>query len=437
MLDLLSSGLLSLWLDFAGVNNAPKATLVGQNTTHFVLPSNPDLTAITTVEEFLDLWKSRGWDSEQQGIWLQSGPSLLADNQGRTPLPAASLTKVATTLAALKTWEPNHQFETVIGATGPIVNGVLQGDLVVTGGDDPFFVWEEAIALGNALHKLGILRVEGNLILVGNFAMNYETDPATVGQWFKQTLDSTQWSPEIEYRHELITPITPRPLVAIAGGVKTTVTPVPNQTLLLRHQSMPLAEILKQMNIYSNNSMSEMIAQAVGGAEIVREKAATAAGVPLDEILITNGSGLGAENRISPRAAVAMFMAIQRELKPHQLNVADLFPVIGRDKGTAEDRKVATPTVIKTGTLWDVSALAGVLPTRDRGLVWFAIVNRGGDIDNFRSEQDQLLNKLIQKWGAVPTPSPLVTPNFSFSQEMLKLGDPERNQVLLDESSPL
>ncbi|NES96050.1 MAG: D-alanyl-D-alanine carboxypeptidase [Desertifilum sp. SIO1I2] len=428
MLDIISSGLLSLWLDTARVHQTSRATLVWQRNTHFVLPTQPDTTALQTVDEFLKLWTSRGWDREQQGVWLQTGPSLLADNQGKTPLSAASLTKVATTLAALKTWEPDHQFETVIGATGPIVNGELQGDLIITGGNDPHFVWEEAIALGNALHQLGILRVTGHLILVGNFSMNYESDPGQVGQWLKQSFNSTEWDGAMEARHQRISPVVPRPLVAIAGGVKTTVTPVPNQTLLLRHQSLPLTKLLHHMNTYSSNALSEAIAEAVGGAEVVRTTAAQAAGVPLDEILIINGSGLGAENRISPRAAVAMLMAIQREINTHNLTLADVFPVIGRDKGTAEDRQVSVPTAIKTGTLWDVSALAGVLPTRDRGLVWFAIINRGGDIENFRQQQDRLLNQLIHQWGAAPNPTPAVTPKFSFNPELLKLGAPGRNK---------
>ena len=42
-----------------------------------------------------------------------------------------------------------------------------------------------------------------------------------------------------------------------------------------------------------------------------------------------------------------------------------------------------TATVMKTGTLNDVSALAGVMPTRDRGLVWFAIINRGTNVSGF------------------------------------------------------
>uniref|UniRef100_A0ACD5GWR3 Uncharacterized protein n=1 Tax=Desertifilum tharense IPPAS B-1220 TaxID=1781255 RepID=A0ACD5GWR3_9CYAN len=99
--------------------------------------------------------------------------------------------------------------------------------------------------------------------------------------------------------------------------------------------------------------------------------------------------------------------------------------MIGRDKGTAEDRQVSVPTAIKTGTLWDVSALAGVLPTRDRGLVWFAIINRGGDIENFREQQDRLLNQLIHQWGLRRTPLLLSHRNSHLTQNCSNSARPD------------
>jgi len=113
--------------------------------------------------------------------WIQSGPVLMANHQGTVPLPAASLTKIATSLAAFK-----KLVETLISATGPIKDGVLQGDLIITGSGDPFLVWEEVIALGNSLNQLGIKRVTGNLVLTGNFAMNYKSNPSVAGQLLKR-----------------------------------------------------------------------------------------------------------------------------------------------------------------------------------------------------------------------------------------------------------
>ncbi|MBD2099074.1 D-alanyl-D-alanine carboxypeptidase [Trichocoleus sp. FACHB-591] len=413
MLELVSSGLVSLWFKMAHVPQPinPDSLLASWNTPGLVFSAQPDPAGEATVKQYLQGLSATGLTETTQGVWVQVGYNLLANHQGTQPLPAASLTKVATSLAALETWGPAHQFDTLIGATGPIQNGVLQGDLVIQGNNDPFFVWEEAIALGNTLNRMGIRQVTGSLVITGNFAMNYETDPLLAGTLLKQGLNAQLWSEEAKAQHLNLPKGTPQPQVAIAGDVKVATLPIPKQIALLRHQSLPLAQILKQMNIYSNNPMAEMLAASVGGAPVVAAQAAKAAGVPQAEIQLINGSGLGPENQISPRAVCAMFMAIENYLKPQQMSVADLFPVSGRDGGTLEDRNIPVASVVKTGTLWDVSTLAGALPTRDRGLIWFAILNRGEDLDGLRNRQDQLLQNLLEQWGADQSVVAEIAPN--------------------------
>ncbi len=434
MLELLSSGLLSVWLDMAGIHPSARdafTLLAGPGIPGLAIVAEADRSAETTLQQYLKGLTAKGNAEKGQGVWIQSGPMVLASNQGTVPLPAASLTKIATSLAALKTWGPSHQFETLVSATGPIKDGVLQGDLVISGGGDPMFVWEEAIAVGNALNKMGIKRVSGNLIISGKFSMNFEPDPGVSGDLLKEALDATSWGGEAQFVYSTLPDGTPKPQLPIAGGVKIlTSGSVANQTLLLRRRSLPLAEILRQMNIYSNNEISQMLADEAGGAQAVRELAAAAAGVPPEEIQLINGSGLGQENRISPRAACAMYVAIQRYLMPYHLTIADLFPVSGRDGGTLDYRQIPKDTTIKTGTLSDVSALAGALPTRDRGLIYFAIINRGNDVDGFRTQQDILLQRLQKQWGAAPktpvaiTAKPLNDPQFS------SLGAANRNEIL-------
>jgi serine-type D-Ala-D-Ala carboxypeptidase/endopeptidase (penicillin-binding protein 4) len=178
--------------------------------------------------------------------------------------------------------------------------------------------------------------------------------------------------------------------------------------------------------------MAQMLADALGGASFVAETASQAAAVPPAEIQLIDGSGLDEENRISPRAACAMFVAIHRHLLPLGLNIGDVFPVMGRDLGTLEDRQMPKSAAVKTGTLWNVSALVGVLPTRDRGLVWFAILNRGSDrVDSFRTRQDTLLQTLQQQWGGNPDRLPLATtPTAKFESDRDRLGAIDRNQIL-------
>jgi D-alanyl-D-alanine carboxypeptidase/D-alanyl-D-alanine-endopeptidase (penicillin-binding protein 4) len=171
----------------------------------------------------------------------------------------------------------------------------------------------------------------------------------------------------------------------------------------VRHYSFPVAELLKKMNLYSNNLMADMFAEAVGGADIVARKAAETVGVPPTEIQLINGSGLGAENRISPRAATGLFLAISRELEPYNLTLSDVVAIAGRDTGILEDRPLPPLAVVKSGSLNDVSTIAGVLPTEQQGDLWFAIMNGGYNFEGFRQSQEQLLNSFVTQWGAVST----------------------------------
>jgi serine-type D-Ala-D-Ala carboxypeptidase/endopeptidase (penicillin-binding protein 4) len=441
-LDLFSSGIMSLWLDMAGVRSAaPNAVsllawrggipgLVVAEELAFggVDAANRDLPASAAVEEYLKDLKAKHLIDGNQGVWVQAGMVPLVSQQGKVLMPGASLTKIATSLASLETWGADHQFETRFRGTGPIRNGVLQGDLVVSGGGDPLFVWEEAIAVGNALNQMGIDRVAGNLVVTGNFRMNYQSDPVAAGEGLRQALDGRSWPRDVLTMYSKMAPGTRKPQVTIAGSVIAEKF-VRSGYLLLKRRSLPLPEILKQMNVHSDNDIAQILADNLGGHKIVQQEATWAAGVPAEELQLINGSGLGVENRMSPRAACGMMQAIARNLQTTGLTVADLFPVSGRDKGTLEHRHIPPSAVVKTGTLDTVIALAGAIPTRDRGLVWFAIINRGTDWDSLRAQQDIFLQKLVQQWGTAPALPLAITPHIDGARPAL--GAANRSDILL------
>ncbi len=389
-----------------------------------------DPTAIAALRQHLIALEAMGMPARAQGIWVQSGRQILSEHQGLEPIPAASLTKIPTTLAALKTWGTSHRFDTTVGITGPIENGVVRGDLVIQGGGDPLFVWEEAIALGNALEQRGIRRVEGNLVITGDFAMNFQDDPQTAGALLRQGINADLWTGEAQTQYTQLLPGTPQPRVVISGSVVSVAQP-PTFTPVLKHRSLSLVQVLKAMNIFSNNFIADSVARQLGGGPAVAQKAATAANVPSNEIRLINGSGLGEENQISPRAVVAMLTATQRSLQAEGLSVSDLFPVVGRERGTLGDRRITPGTPVKTGTLDRVSSLAGALPTRDRGVVWFAIIDIGtADLSRVRAEQDRLLQALVKQWGeAIPVPA-AIQPSDRLPIYQQQLGDPARNVPL-------
>jgi serine-type D-Ala-D-Ala carboxypeptidase/endopeptidase (penicillin-binding protein 4) len=376
-----------------------------------VSANNPETATNTTIQEYLNGLISQGFAKENQGIWMQSGNTLLANHQGTTPLPAASLTKVATSLIALQKFGPEHQFITLIGTNGQIENGVLKGDLIIQGSEDPLFVWEEAIALGNALNQKGIKRITGSLIIVDKFYMNFELDPLKSGELLKQGLNSQIWSPEATAQYQTLPPNTPKPQVAIDGNIQVLPSPPANVQPLVKHYSLPLAELIKKMNQYSNNLMADMLADTVGGAKVVAQKAAEATGVPPAEIQLVNGSGLSEENLISPRAACALFLALERYLQPYNMTVADVLTVVGKDQGILSERQLPKLAVIKSGTLDNVSALGGALPTQKQETVWFAIMNGGANVEQFRTQQEVLLKSFVNQWGTVQASPVELTPN--------------------------
>jgi serine-type D-Ala-D-Ala carboxypeptidase/endopeptidase (penicillin-binding protein 4) len=425
MFNFLFSGLIIGFLGFFSQEPAtlePIKPLAWQEANIFNLAVESDPQIETIIENYLQSLGKTGLPRNQQGVWLQDW-AVLGEHGGNIPLSAASLTKIATTLASLERWGANHRFETKIYRTGAIVGGILQGDLVIEGAGDPLMVWEEAIAIGNALQQLGINQVQGNLVIVGDFYLNFKEDQAIVGKQFLQALNQRLWSGEIIKQYQTLAPNTPKPEITISGTIVKQNQLPENSQLLLTHQSISLAQILKQMNIYSNNPMSEMLAKGVGGHQVVARKSVELAHVDPSEIQLVNGSGLGVENRISPRASCNMLIEIERFLKDHPLSVMDLFPVAGRDtQGTMQFRNIPWGIAIKTGTLRQVSALAGIIPTQERGNICFSIINNSGtNIEQLRRQQDQFLQSLAQHW---QINSVEVLSNKS---EIEKFGDPSRN----------
>lgn len=396
-----------------------------------------DPAAEAIVAQYVSGLSAAGYQTDRQGVWIASGQYPIAQHQGNARHSAASITKVATTLAALATWGAEHRFETLVGYQGSLADGVVQGDLIIVGGSDPLFVWEEAITLANTLQKMGIRRVTGNLIIASDFTMNFETSPQKSGELLKEAFHQANWGFDVERAYLLDMPSgTPAPTLQIDGSVRSEPNSWRNRASgwLINHQSLPLVAILKAMNIYSNNPMAEQMANTLGGPDAVMRSAQIAANIPAEEISLINGSGLGEENKMSARAAVALFQKIHYLLRTSSQDgsgisytISDIFPVSGADGGTIRDRGLPGNSVVKTGSLAVVSALAGALPTQNRGVVWFSLLNYGSGLENLRSRQDQVLSALERQWGKADEIPPELATTVNIGIDPYRFGDERRN----------
>jgi len=152
--------------------------------------------------------------------------------------------------------------------------------------------------------------------------------------------------------------------------------------------SPPLLEVLRVVNKESNNLMAETVAKTLGrvtlgdgsfrgGMEAVERFLIREVGVSPEEIRLRDGSGLSAENRVS--AAVLIRVLHYLADSPNWDAFWDTLPEagirreLGRMGGTPATRNLRA----KTGTMDRVSALSGMVRTRDGERILFSILANG------------------------------------------------------------
>ena len=133
----------------------------------------PECRAVDTFRERL---RSEGRDPASHGVYveaLKDHSALAASNEDVLYNPA-SVVKIATSTAALDALGSDHRFVTEFRSEAELdkQKGLLKGDLILVSGRDPSFSIADARAAGDALRQLGIQRVAGDLVVVGPFICN-------------------------------------------------------------------------------------------------------------------------------------------------------------------------------------------------------------------------------------------------------------------------
>lgn len=193
----------------------------------------------------------------------------------------------------------------------------------------------------------------------------------------------------------------------LGGTVRSGTTP-PQASTLFEVDSAPLADAVREMNKWSSNLIARQIVATLGtqrigsldmmadGAQVIVETLA-AAGIPIQGLVIENGSGLSRVERV--RADALGDLLITAWNRPWMPEFISALALAGVD-GTARRRLAGSPANgrahIKTGTLDGVRAMAGyVLDYEGRR---HAVVMMVNDPRAFNSEaaQDALIEWV---WG--------------------------------------
>ena len=321
---------------------------------------------------------------------------VVTTNKGDEAINPASVVKVATSMWAIDRLGPDFRFETRFFARGAIdaKTRTLRGDLVVNGSGDPDFQAENAFLVAEALNRIGVRQIRGDLIVNRKFWMGWENgsqgtiaDPVQRGlamaTRLRQALDPRRWNHAMRraWRDFAVQRglSVNRPFrVAFVGGVGADGEATAGQ-LLLVHRSEPLATALRRFNCYSNNDI-ERVGAVIGRPEELAEVVATRCAAPANRVQLETTSGLGT-NRLSPRTIVRMMREFRETVERAGLAVETLLPVGGCDPGTvtgffpqlASGANVGA-VVGKTGTLTNtdggVSVLAGFVSTGEGEFVF-------------------------------------------------------------------
>jgi D-alanyl-D-alanine carboxypeptidase/D-alanyl-D-alanine-endopeptidase (penicillin-binding protein 4) len=305
--------------------------------------------------------------------------------------PPASVEKLYTTVAALNLLGPNLRLRTTVLGEGTLEHGVWHGNLYVRGGGDPTFgdgswnqAYEEgygptALQLAQQLRHDGIRRVTGHIFaddslfddnLGGPATNNLPDTPDYGGEMsalvYDHGMSGGHMSPAVFAAHELALTLRGEG-VRIGAASRTADTPTGAAQLAVV-QSPPVSEIVRLMDVPSDDLIADMLAKQMGsrllgqgtlsaGATEIQQ--AIASGYQLHPT-IYDGSGLDRQDRTTPAEVVALLHRVWNTPTGKLLYAA--LPVVGK-QGTVQSLGVGSPAaghcVAKTGTLNDVTNLAG------------------------------------------------------------------------------
>lgn len=178
----------------------------------------------------------------------------------------------------------------------------------------------------------------------------------------------------------------------VTGEVKA-VRHVPDNLVELAHvPSAPLKKLLDRMLKRSDNLIADSLSRALGhyylhraasyaaGADAVRSILKAKAGIDLGSALLADGSGLSAHNLITAKQMLQVlnYMALHDQ----ELGIIGLLPVAGMSgtlgsRGSVQNPPLVKNVTAKTGTLQNVSNLAGFITTASGKRKAFVLMTNG------------------------------------------------------------
>ncbi|WP_431035665.1 D-alanyl-D-alanine carboxypeptidase/D-alanyl-D-alanine endopeptidase [Streptomyces sp. P6-2-1] len=368
--------------------------------------------------------RALGKDPSASVVDLTNGEQVYGDHAATAATPA-SVTKIATAVAALDALGPGHRIETRVEKDGD--------RLVLVGGGDPTLTARAHPGAYASLRTLATRTAKALGTDRGPYTLVYDTSryagttrhpigpnenlaPVTPLIADEGRLDSTDHGPAARSAdpaldtarrfHDLLSEagVKLRDKVETGDGKKLPAqdpsrSPRPDDDgkkgaddgKLAAVSSAPLATIVERMLTYSDNDIAEHLARQTalatgakpdfkGGAGAVHDRLAKL-GLPVGGTSFHDGSGLDRADRLTPKLLTALLAEAAAKDHPGLRPVLTGLPVAGftgtlASRYTADLNKAGTGLVrAKTGTLTGVNTLAGTVVTRSGRLLGFAFMS--------------------------------------------------------------
>jgi serine-type D-Ala-D-Ala carboxypeptidase/endopeptidase (penicillin-binding protein 4) len=356
-----------------------------------------------------------GSSSGALAVDLDSGRTIYL-RRADIPRMPASVEKLYTSAATLRRLGPAGVLSTsVLGETAPDAGGVVDGDLYLRGGGDPTFGTLTAARLARAVAAAGIVEITGRVrgdesafdrlrgVPSSGYALTSSVGPLSALTFNRGV--SGRRSPFWQRRPARFTAAAFAKQLRLAGvtvrrRASTGRTP-DTATPVTASNSVPVADLLRLMNPPSDNFMAETLVKVLGaqfgaqgstaeGTAVVREELSEIDVLPQ----IVDGSGLSRSDRTTPRDVVELLQAMHADAAfTGSLAVAGRSGTLtARMRGSAAQDRCSA----KTGTLRDVSALAGYCTTLAGGNVAFAFLMNYVNPYSARRLQDRMTAALAR-----------------------------------------
>ena len=351
------------------------------------------------------------FETTQLGLYvydLTDSEPLYAVNAAHRMRPA-SCQKLVTAITALHYLKSDFRLHTDFRIKGKVVNGVLQGDLIVVGGMDPMVTADELFqAAATIKQQQGIGSIAGNIIYDRSMREDapygwgwcWDDDYGPLSALLVDGKDQFEqkWTEALE-----------------KVGIKTYVgnreqgTRNRQETNVysIRHD---LDLLLEKMMKESNNIYAECLfyqtaattgKKGAGHKEVAArtEELLQRIGLQPDHYKIADGSGLSLYNYASAEMLVALLGYAWRTERIREHLLPSL-PIAGYD-GTLKNRMIGTTAEgnvkAKTGTVTGISSLAGYLTAANGHILAFAIINQGvSSMALGRAFQDKICQELCR-----------------------------------------